>query len=257
MKIEKISESQIRCTLNKQDLTDRELHLSELAYGSDKAKALFSELMLQASYECGFEADNVPLMIEAIPISQDCLVLLVTKVADPDELDSRYSRMSAAPEDMIEDDEPVPNTSLANEILECFEGLRQLLAKKEELIADKRSKTGADSVVPKQKKNDMDISISKSFSFASLSEVIDLAKIISPYYHGKNTLYKNPDDERYCLVLNISRHTAEEFNKVCNVCSEYGSAMHTRYASISYFDEHFKVLIKGNAIQKLTLLNKR
>ncbi len=29
-------------------------------------------------------------MIEAIPISNDCLVLVVTKVEDPDELDTRF-----------------------------------------------------------------------------------------------------------------------------------------------------------------------
>lgn len=45
MKIEKISNNQIRCTLTKQDLADRELKLSELAYGSEKAKSLFRDMM--------------------------------------------------------------------------------------------------------------------------------------------------------------------------------------------------------------------
>ena len=38
MKIEKINENQIRCTLNKDDLVDRQLRISELAYGTEKAK---------------------------------------------------------------------------------------------------------------------------------------------------------------------------------------------------------------------------
>ena len=95
MKIEKISETQIRCTLSRQDLAERDLKISELAYGSDKAKDLFRELMVQASYECGFEAEDIPLMIEAIPVSGDCLVLVVTKVEDPDELDTRFSNFSS------------------------------------------------------------------------------------------------------------------------------------------------------------------
>ena len=94
MKLEKLSDTQIRCTLDKEDLTRRQLHLSELAYGSEKAKELFRDMMQQASIELGFEADNIPLMIEAIPISSDCLVLVVTKVEDPDELDTRFSRFS-------------------------------------------------------------------------------------------------------------------------------------------------------------------
>ena len=66
MKIEKINDRQIRCTLTREDLASRELKLSELAYGSDKAKALFQDMMQLAARDFGFEADNIPLMIEAI-----------------------------------------------------------------------------------------------------------------------------------------------------------------------------------------------
>ena len=41
MKLERISENQIRCTLTRSDLAERELKISELAYGTEKAKALF------------------------------------------------------------------------------------------------------------------------------------------------------------------------------------------------------------------------
>ncbi|MBQ8413508.1 MAG: adaptor protein MecA, partial [Lachnospiraceae bacterium] len=85
MKIERLSENQIRCTLYKADLADKELLLTELAYGTEKTKDLFRELMQQASEELGFEVDNIPLMIEAIPVSPECLVLIITKVEDPEE----------------------------------------------------------------------------------------------------------------------------------------------------------------------------
>ena len=91
MRIEKINDKQIRCTLNQNDLKEREIEISELAYGSAKAKALFRDLIQQASYECGFDAENIPLMIEAIPLLPEALILLVTKVEDPDELDTRFS----------------------------------------------------------------------------------------------------------------------------------------------------------------------
>ena len=42
MKIEKINDSQIRCTLTSADLASREIKLSELAYGTEKAKKSFS-----------------------------------------------------------------------------------------------------------------------------------------------------------------------------------------------------------------------
>ena len=67
MKIEKINDNQIKCTLNKSDLASRQIKLSELAYGTEKAKSLFRDMMQQASMEFGFEAEDIPLMIEAIP----------------------------------------------------------------------------------------------------------------------------------------------------------------------------------------------
>lgn len=101
MKIEKLNDRQIRCTLSKQDLTDRQLRISELAYGSDKAKALFQEMMQRASAEFGFEAEDIPLMIEAIPLSGESLVLVVTKVEDPEELDTRFSKFTKGAPDSL------------------------------------------------------------------------------------------------------------------------------------------------------------
>ena len=45
MKIEKVNDHQIRCTLTKADLADRELKISELAYGTEKAKSLFRDMI--------------------------------------------------------------------------------------------------------------------------------------------------------------------------------------------------------------------
>ena len=44
MKIERISDNQIRCTLTSLDLSSRGINLAELAYGSEKARNLFREM---------------------------------------------------------------------------------------------------------------------------------------------------------------------------------------------------------------------
>ena len=108
MKIEKVNENQIRCTLTREDLADRQIKLSELAYGSDKAKSLFRDMMQQASNEFGFEANDIPLMVEAIPISAESIILVITKVEYPEELDTRFSKFS-------EEDEAPDDTQM------CFE----------------------------------------------------------------------------------------------------------------------------------------
>ena len=68
MKIERLNENQIRCTLNKSDLASRQLKINELAYGSDKAKELFRDMMQQASYELGFEAEDTPLILSLLSV---------------------------------------------------------------------------------------------------------------------------------------------------------------------------------------------
>lgn len=76
MKIERINENQIRCTLTSSDLSARNLNLGELAYGTEKAKKLFHEMIQKASNEVGFEADDIPLMVEAIPLSSESIMLI-------------------------------------------------------------------------------------------------------------------------------------------------------------------------------------
>ena len=46
MKIEKLNDHQIRCTLTSEDLATRNIKLSELAYGSEKAKALVDSFFI-------------------------------------------------------------------------------------------------------------------------------------------------------------------------------------------------------------------
>lgn len=243
MKIEKISDNQIRCTLDRDDLNQRQLKISELAYGSDKVKELFSEICHQASLECNFESEDTPLMIEAIPISQECLVLVVTKVNDPDELDTRFSSFT-------ENDSDNPLSALspeekvyADEVLSCFEHLAKLLG---DPMATKLLEAGRD-----QTEESALMNLIKIYSFATLDEVITVSGIIYKKYHGENSLYKNPNDGRYYLLVSMSDHSAQEFNKICNIISEYGCAEKPVISGVEYFLEHGELIVKDNAIQIL------
>lgn len=266
MKIEKINDNQIRCTLNKEDLVNRELRISELAYGTEKAKNLFRDMMQQASYEFGFEADDIPLMIEAIPVSNDCLVLVITKVEDPDELDTRFSKFSSGHEQDIEDFDYDPNeeesSSYADEIINCFGQLDEILVENHTEnssnnfvpLSDTLGSKATEEKVKKAKKEKETVqkaNLMKVYSFATLDDVIHLSSIVVYTYNGSNSLYKNPANVRYYLVTYKSEHTPQEYNKVCNIISEYGRMERTTYASSSYFEEHYETIIKDNALQVL------
>ncbi len=174
MKIEKLNDNQIRCTLTHADLAARHLKLSELAYGTEKAKSLFRDMMQQASFDFGFEAEDIPLMIEAIPASADSIVLIITKVEDPEELDTRFSKFTPFGE------AGMASTAEALEKLEGAEEFLNLLNK----VKEAASETGNAATVPDAPA----LFNVRLFSFDSMDRVIQVAHLLEPVYHGSNTL---------------------------------------------------------------------
>ena len=257
MKIERVNDHQIRCTLTREDLADRELKLSELAYGTEKAKNLFRDMMQQASYEFGFEAEDIPLMIEAIPLSSECIILIITKVEDPEELDTRFSKFAPSVHDESGDFEDIMESLAegADEVLDLFKKIQNShlseIADGDDHIASTRSKTIGRSNLSDKKMSSAFQDLTRIYSFDSLHVVIRLSHVLLNSYQGLNSLYKRPRDERFVLVISKGNISPANFNKVCNVLSEYGIPEKTVYASEAYLEEHFEPLIKDTAIQEL------
>jgi adapter protein MecA 1/2 len=61
-------------------LDERDLKISDLAFHPEKIQTFFHEMMEQAVAECGFYAEDTPLMIEAVQDGYNGLMILVTKV---------------------------------------------------------------------------------------------------------------------------------------------------------------------------------
>lgn len=262
MKIEKINDRQIRCTLTKEDLASREIKISELAYGSEKAKALFQDMMRMAARDFGFDADNMPLMIEAIPLSMDALLLVITKVEDPEELDARFSQFS-------DDTEEEPSGTFAD-LLEHIEGADDILdlihriseAKKRASAKSSETKKNAASdksipanTITEEEPEDSELpNLTRFYLFHTLDDVIKAAQILGEVYDGTNALYKNQDNGEYYLILRKDTSTAEDFNKICNILSEYALSCKYTTGMDAYFAEHLEITVPEQALQKLRRL---
>ncbi len=257
MKIEKINENQIRCTLTREDLDDRQIKISELAYGSDKAKELFRDMMIQAQNEYGFEADNIPLMIEAIPITPDSIVLIVTKVEDPEELDTRFSRFTQAVEEEAGTHPEIPAVSGADDILDLFQRLcESKLKKSKEKEPKKNTGKTASAAPPAKEKPDLPEKtpdLIRLFSFPKLDTVISASRAVQDFYDGENVLYKDKNGA-YLLLLHQTGASPEDFNKICNILSEYGNGRAGSAAEESYLWEHGEVIVPKQALQQLSIL---
>lgn len=230
MKFERLDENKIRCTLTKAELAEKHINLTELAYGTDKAKALFKDLMDQARDELGFEVNDMPLMIEAIPVKPDSLMLIITKVSNPDEMNSRFSKFAGLnPNEIVENlmdgEQSAPETPEQTTVEDAW---------KEE-ASDINVKDAAYVV----------------FAFDSIKDVISVAHIVTGYYKSDNSLYSNPHDNRLYLLMYRNHNTEDEMRRVGLKASEYGFYIKTIYSSREFFDEHFQLIIKDEALQRL------
>lgn len=260
MKIERLDENSIRCTLYRDDLDSRELKISELAYGTEKAKNLFKDMIAQASFECGFEAEDIPLMIEAIPVSSDCIVLVITKVTDPEELDTRFSRFSPDDDDSdfqddIDDDEY--NDLFSDDI---FEKMEAAPGKTNDFVpfldsfkkSLKNPETSSDADEAPLKPAFLSAlespKLEKMYSFASMDEAGVAAKAVCRSFGGNSVLYKNPSNSRFYLYIHSDKMKPDAFTGISNTLMEYGKKEKFSYASLPFMTEHFEVIIKEKAV---------
>lgn len=231
MKIEKINDNQIRCTLTKEDLASRQLKLSELAYGTEKAKRLFREMMQQANFEFGFEAEDIPLMIEAIPMNAECVVLLITKVEDPEELDTRFARFSPSAEEEDRDSEE-------SDDVEEWDDSRE-----SDLYASHSAQVRP-SEIPH-------VSGTRIFHFRALSEVMTAASCIGAGVGCDSALYKDHHNGGYLMAVAQREDSPEQFIRVSNTLSEYAAVGRVPNTGWNYLAEHYKAILPANALECL------
>lgn len=279
VKIEKISDNQIRCTLNRADLQSRELKISELAYGTDKAKDLFHDMIEQASHEFGFKVDDLPLMIEAIPVSADCIILNITKVEDPEELDTRFSKFAPSDdalsndnneEDSFDFDDIFPESRIAAEsnstddssndissviadnimklkdnFVPLLDSLAAIKSEADKIVTENvsQSESGPD------KKDELPPEpISRMFSFPSLSATAEASRRVNGEYEGYSSLYKDPKKGLYYLLLTCTEADSTPFLMVCNEITEYGRKESMNFSTIAYLEEHCECIVRDRAL---------
>lgn len=246
MKIEKISDTKIKCTLTREDLEKRSISLGELVYGSDSARALFREMITEADRLFGFQFEGgMPIMVEAIPQAGDTLTLIITKVDDPAELDTRFARFSPTNIKVGKDSDW--NVEGADDVLDLFRHLLEAGKAASRINAAKSDSDGDGSEKPAP-------SLLRVGRFNDIDDVIAACRALRPVFDGISSLYRLAHSGAYVLVIHQSGHTPEEFNKICNTMSEYGETSGYTDAAEAYLREHETTVVAGNAVQKLGAL---
>jgi adapter protein MecA 1/2 len=228
MKFERMSDNQIRITLVSQDFQSYDVTVADLLTDrSGKAKEFFETLMNIAREDFDFEMDGSPLIVEAMQTGGD-LVLVVTKVD--------------------KDSEQGPGQSFVKNIKDHFN-----IHSISEETRDEDEEMSEIQDIPLQNA-EPEKKVLPSYGvckFQDMESIIKVAKLVENYYDSDNTLYKNPEDSSYYLMYTRNRNTEDEFSIFINQLREFGDDTNISYAFRFYVDEHYKVIIKDEALQTL------
>ena len=173
-------------------------------------------------------------------------MLIITKVEDPEELDTRFSKF--APSSISEWD--AKKKDISNK-LEGADTLLDLLGKMKEKFGSATASDTDESTAPSETA-DTHTSELRLFSFATMEGVLKAAHLLDTMYSGSNTLYKDPGENIYILALSQSEHTTRDFNRICNMLSEYGTLEVSSGATLAFLEEHCEILVSANAVQELS-----
>lgn len=220
MKIELINNNQIKCFLSKSDLVTREIKVSELAYGTEKAQELFRDMMSKANDEYGFDADNVPLMIEAVPLSTDSIMLIITKVDNPDEFEDKFSNL--------------PSTEVKKFTKRSLETTKDT----EKTLESTKDEAG-------------NIKAFMVYQFNDFDTISNIASKLIQYPIHNSTLYFNKSDNKYYLSIISNSIKRDQIKVLRGQISEYSEQVICKKTILSYYDEHYETIIKDKAIKVL------
>ena len=232
MKIEKIDNNKIRCFLSSDDLSARQIELTELAYGTEKATLLFHEMLEEASEEFGLDFEDSPIMVEAIPVAQDSIILIISKVDDPEELDTRFSRFAPGLEDT---DQLSEQTALIPQILEGIED---------------DTNTSENKNTHENDNEDSETELVRIFKFKTIDEISNAAKVLSLSHDIQSSLFFDPSYNSYYLAIFMGNIPKENYVRICNTLSEFGNRIYGDAATAAYYEEHLECIIKKDALKK-------
>jgi len=227
MKIERISDNQIKFILTETDLSERNMRLHELQYGSEKTQELFREIMERATVECDFHTtQETPLIIEAIPVSRDGIMVIVTKVSNSGDLEERFGYPPVVGN--------YKNAAARAKSKKKSQDMNEFL---------RQNAHGKHQDTPQIAHSSQVI-----YEFASLDNVTKACVRVNGTSVGKNALYKFQG--KFYLVVD-SDGSAQSFGQE-NILKEYSNRFSDLDISKMFLMEHGEPVIEDDAIGVLS-----
>ncbi len=259
MRFEKINENKLKIELSREDLMERNIKLSDIAFGAENSRQVLHEIMAQAFEELDFEADNKPLVIEAVPTSGFSINIFITKIKDEAEFEESMSKVAQQGEKNLDGLKLLEKFAndfeqlISNTGAEALDEMAGVKPKSNGVASGAGKILASKAQDSKQNDNQKDKTILEKteiiYKFDALDNVIDLSKAINNDYKGKSTLYKH--DEKFYLLLNAKGYEKIDIVKLRLLLDEFGEFVSTHKIAQGYLNEHGSIILKTDVFKKL------
>ena len=261
MNIEVLGNLRVKCTLTSEYLKSRWIDPGDLAYGSEAATALFRDIIEETREKFGidFQArENHPVMIEAIPMGEGSLAVIISKAEDAEELDTRFSRFSPehAAEGITPDFGDDAEDTDEDDVDDMPAGMPFRESRRREKAPYVR-KNVTDygrpffETLEKEKEKIREGGCIVTITFDMLNDLYDLASA-GPVYRGETSLYKNSQTGKYLLVIPAEGEDYTSAINYAQAASEFGKARIVPRSGAAFLDRDHECLIGTGALEKLS-----
>ena len=256
MKINKLNDEQIVCELSETELNSMDLYINTLMDDKEKSKAFINALIdvalehsnminekRRAIMDLSYDK-NKKKLIAFIDTSVDTLMpedIINEMVALLEDIESKQYT-----DDLNETDSELTNSEEGedDEEEDDDEENKSFLYENEDYLTYKRNLEKIASSV--------DYSGFVYMVFKTIDEISETLKQYKNSFGGKSLLLKK--DNKYLLVLSFGENSEKECNEFAYAISDFSKPENTTLARIAYMKEHYEIIIKEDAFQKLRLL---
>ena len=248
MKVERISDNQIKFEFMAQDLAERDINITDIVNPSaSKTHGLFREItgLLQSEYD--FATIGTPLVFEAT-MSHDTLIVVVTKMGNNHGFNENYDLPGF--QNLVSNFmSQLENNGYNTDGLDLLSASMQTHGNLPNKPAPCKGQPGGNAKPRVHKKRPE--SGYAVYAFADFDMLAAAASRIPESYKGRSHVYKLRD--KYQLILQNIGTGDYSAKKFAAQLSEFGQRQPTSQITYNQLMEHGEVIIAEEAISKLKI----
>ncbi len=283
MKLKRISDNTIRCTVSAEEMDQYEINLDDLLGHRDKAENFFRRILRQAEEELGFEANAGDLNVQLSVLPKGDVSMMISK-GDSVTIGDMISHITEALDGLIDEkskdalneivshrkkekeDKPSFEKSAKKNSNDFGDGLkhgkdaaRQKAQEVANIDLTKKAPTEEDIAIARvgeelnAQRQDLFEQLRKPLwaAFSSMDQAIQMVRRLDPEMEIPAELYERYSI--YYLRMNFTDKIEEASNAVLLI-SEFADTVYVEDTSAKIFKEHANTILKKDAIDILRSL---